>query len=331
MSVWTQKALSKLGSTQIELSANKEALNAICWMVLSMPSPESPDYKPDDPEYKALRAQASSTLEAFSQFLSTATPIELVSEVDNVFYVLRKHGEKAGLLSPPLIRAMSRYLDAYKKARGKLPWYMEWNERWIRRLYRNLKPDDSEQVCFLPSCSYRFGLTSISTLIQNPIVAIVSFASANLDDSENPLVHPTSAAADITLSRASHAIPSAQSTSSAPGESSSTKGSLLTSKFHAPPTATIQYSASVEFTLSTPMSEDAPTPQADPGPAQIGSGEVSETPAHADEDGVSETHAPVGSGGTSDANPQETELSSTGIPSLSRPAVQIFGHADPSE
>ena len=39
MSVWTQKALLKLGSTQIELSANKEALNAICWMVLSMPSP----------------------------------------------------------------------------------------------------------------------------------------------------------------------------------------------------------------------------------------------------------------------------------------------------
>ena len=159
MSVWTQKALSKLGSTQIELSANKEALNAIWWMVRSMPSPESPDYKPDDPEYKALRAQASSTLETFSQFLPTTTAIELVSEVDDVFRVLRLHGEKAGLLSPPLIREMSGYLDAYKTARGWLPGYLEYKEEWIRTLYRNLKPDDSGQVCSLPFLSYEFTLT----------------------------------------------------------------------------------------------------------------------------------------------------------------------------
>ena len=112
-----------------------------------MPAPGSPDYKPDDPEYKALRAQASSALEAFSQFLPKSAAIGLVSEVDDVFYVLHEHGEKAGLLSPPLIRAMSGYLDEYKKARGQLPWYLERSERWIRRLYRNLKPDDSEQVC----------------------------------------------------------------------------------------------------------------------------------------------------------------------------------------
>ena len=79
------------------------------------------------------------------------------------------------------------------------------------------------------------------------------------------------------------------------------------------------------------MSEDAPVLQEDPGPARADPDEVSETPAHADEDGVSETHAPVGSGGTSDANLQETELSSTKIPSIPQPAIEISGHADPSE
>ena len=159
MSVWTQKGLLKLGSTQIELSANKEALNAICWMVLSMPSPESPDYKPDDPEYQALRTQASSTLQAFSQFLPISTAIELVSEVDDVFRVLCNHGEEAALLSPPLIRAMSGYLDAYKKAHSELPDYLEYKEEWIRTLYHNLKPDQSGQVCSLPFFSYESALT----------------------------------------------------------------------------------------------------------------------------------------------------------------------------
>ena len=152
MSVWTQEARFKLGRPQTELSANKEGLEAIERMVPCMPSPGSPDYKPDDPEHQALRAQASSTLETFTQFLSTPAAIKLVSEVDDVFDVLRDHGEKAGLLSPPLIRAMSRYLDAYKKAHGKLPGYLEDKEEWISTLYRNLKPDDSEQVCLLLFC-----------------------------------------------------------------------------------------------------------------------------------------------------------------------------------
>ena len=90
MSVGTQKARFELGSTQTE-RANREALNAIEWMIKCMPSPGSPDYKPDDPEYKALRAQASSTLDVFSQFLFTATAIELVSKVDDVFDALREH------------------------------------------------------------------------------------------------------------------------------------------------------------------------------------------------------------------------------------------------
>ena len=159
MSVWTQKAHFELGSTQSERSANKKALNAIYWMLLSMPAPGSQDYKPNDTEYQALRAQASSTLEEFSQFLYTPAAIELVSEVSSVFYVLREHGEKAGFLSPPLIRAMSGYLDEYKKVQGELPWWLQEEETWIRTLYRNLKPDDSGQVRSLPFLSYESALT----------------------------------------------------------------------------------------------------------------------------------------------------------------------------
>ena len=156
MSIWTQRVRLVLTRTPCELS---EAPDAIEWIARCMPSPGSPDYKPDDPEYKALRAQASSTLEAFSQFLPKSVAIGLVSEVDDVFYVLHEHGEKAGLLSPPLIRAMSGYLDAYKKERRWLPSYLRDKEEWIRPLYHNLKPDDSEQVRSLPFFPYESALT----------------------------------------------------------------------------------------------------------------------------------------------------------------------------
>ena len=147
LSVFAQNVPPGWESTQTDVIQAIHGLSAIQCIIYCVPVPGSPDYKPDDPEYKALRAQASSTLEAFSQFLSTSAAIELVSEVDDVFRVLRYHGEKAGLLSPPLIRAMSGYLDEYEKAHGKLRVYLEDKEEWIRTLYRNLKPDDSGQVC----------------------------------------------------------------------------------------------------------------------------------------------------------------------------------------
>ena len=146
MSMLVHQVHLVLNVTTEEHSENDIALNALVLVLRSICYPGSPDYKPDDPEYKALRAHASTTLEAFSQFLSTPAAIELVWKVDNVFYVLRNHGEEAGLLSPPLIRAMSGYLDDYEKARGKLPGYLAWKAEWIRTLYRNLKPDDSGQV-----------------------------------------------------------------------------------------------------------------------------------------------------------------------------------------
>ena len=146
-------------NAQTELTKTIKALDAIPCIICFVPAPGSLDYKPDDPEYKALRAQASSTLEAFTQFLPSATGIKLAFEVNSVFHVLRDHGGKAGLLSPPLIRAMSGYLDAYKKERRWLPSYLRDKEEWIRPLYHNLKPDDSEQVCSLPFLLYESALT----------------------------------------------------------------------------------------------------------------------------------------------------------------------------
>ena len=308
MSVGTQKARFKLRSTQTE-RANKEALNAIEWMIKCMPSPGSPDYKPDDPEYQALRAQASSTLEAFSQFLSTSAAIELVSEVDDVFYVLHKHGEKAGLLSPPLIRAMSGYLDEYKNAQGKLSEYLQWSEEWITTLYRNLKPDDSGQVRPLPFFSYESALISNFTLIQNSNTAIVVSTAANAAHSGNPSVHSAVAAVDITTNCASNSISSVQGTSSARPEVSRPEASLLT-PFPAPLTAQIEESASVERTQGISRAEDTPTPQKDSGYARADPDEVSETPAQ------------VGSGGTSNTNLQETQSPSTEVSSILPSAVE---------
>ena len=152
-------------------------------------------------------------------------------------------------------------------------------------------------------------------------------ASANAADSDNPPVSSSSVAADTSTHRASTTITSVHTINSAGPDPEA----LPLTSFPAPSTAPIHESDSAEPTQSAPMSEDALAPQADPAPVQIDSGEVSETPAHPDEDGVSETPPLVSSGGTSDANPQETELSSTEIPSIPQPAIEISGHADPSE
>ena len=167
ISIWAQNVCSGLESSRINVSKTNEALDAIECIISCVPPPGSPDYKPDDPKYQALRSQASSTLEAFSQFLPSATGIKLAFEVDSVFHVLRDHGGKARLLSPPLIRAMSGYLDAYKKAQRGSDFYdfMRFHEEWIRPLYRNLKPDNSGRVRLLPFPSYKIALTSNFTLV----------------------------------------------------------------------------------------------------------------------------------------------------------------------
>ena len=120
-----------------------------------------------------------------------------------------------------------------------------------------------------------------------------------------------------------------------PQETESPSGSFpdvprLTSLL-APSTPQIQESASVERTQGVPRAEDTPALQEDPGPACADPDEVSEALARPDQDGVSETPALVGSVVTSNANPQETELSSPKVPSIPQPSVKLPCHANPSE
>ena len=134
MSACTRNMSPGWESTQTELTKTKKALEAIRCIIRCVPAPGSPDYKPNDPEYQALRAQAFSTLEVFSQFLHTPASVGQVWEVEDIFDLLREHGEKAGLLSPSLIGAMSAYLDAYKEAYGELHRYLKLKEEWITTL-----------------------------------------------------------------------------------------------------------------------------------------------------------------------------------------------------
>ena len=100
-----------------------------------------------------------------------------------------------------------------------------------------------------------------------------------------------------------------QETESPSGSFPDASRSRLTS-LPAPSTARAPKSAPAEPTLSAPMSEDAPALHEDPGPAR------------ADPDEVSETPAPVGSGVTSNANPQETESPSTEVSLTPQCAVE---------
>ena len=305
-----QKVPPGWNSTQTEVRKIKEALMAITCTIYCASSQESSDGKPDDPEYQALRAQVSRTLEEFSHFLTTRAAVDLAVNVDGVFDGLYAPGEKAGLLFPSLIRAMAGYLDAFKNAPDQLSWeYVKGHEEWIRPLYRKLKPADSEQVRSVSTC--KLSLISVLTLVQNPsLVVAVASTSVDTDDLENPQAQLTFAAADTTTNHASTAIPSAQSTSSARPEGSYPEVLPLTS-FPAPSSTPIQEFAFEEPTPSAPRSEDSPAPQEDPFPARANPDEVSETPA------------PVGLCGTSnDVNPQETESSSTVVSLTPQCAVE---------
>ena len=295
---------------------------AITCTIYCASSQGSSDGKPDDPEYQALRAQVSRTLEEFSHFLSTQAAVDLAVNVDGVFDGLYALGEKAGLLFPSLIRAMAGYLDAFLNAPDHLSWdYVKGHEEWIRPLYRNLKPDASEQVCPLPTCSCKLSLTWVLTLVQNspPAVAVAS-TSVDTDDLEDPLAQSTSPAADITTNHASTAIPSPQSTSSARPAGSFPEVLPLTS-FPAPSFTPIQEFALVEPSPSAPRSEDSPAPQEDPVPVRTNPDEVSERPA------------PVGLCGTSnDVHSQEMESLSTVVSLTPQCAVERSSSiADPSE
>ena len=122
-------------------------------------------------------------------------------------------------------------------------------------------------------------------------------------------MHSSFSEADTAPSKASGAQSSSEASSSARLEVSRPEESLLT-PFPAPSTTQNQESASVEHTQGVPRAEDTPTPQDDSGYAR------------ADPDEVSETPASVGSGGTSNANLQETESPSTEVSSILPSAVE---------
>ena len=143
-------------------------------------------------------------------------------------------------------------------------------------------------------------------------------------------MHSSFSEADTAPSKASGAQSSSEASSSARLEVSHPEASPLTS-FPAPSTAQIQETASVERTQGVPRAEDTRAIQEDSGYARADPDEVSNALARADQDGVSQIPALVGSGNPSNANPQEMELSSTKIISTPQPAVEISGHADPSE
>ena len=144
-------------------------------------------------------------------------------------------------------------------------------------------------------------------------------ASADAVDSDNPPVPSAVAAADITTNCASDSIPSVQGASSARPEESGAEASPLTS-LPAPSTPQIQETASVEPAQSVSMAEDTPAPQEDSGYARPDPADVSATPAH------------VGSGGTSNANLQETQSPSTEVSPRLPSAVELSSSlADTSE
>lgn len=140
-SIWTQEVDRRLDDIETSMEKFKRSLFAIKSMIHFL---GSQDFKPDDEQYKSMKAQTISALHAFARFLSTPVADDLVSEVDDVFFELRRHGEEAGLLLPVLIRAMSDYLDAFENAHDELPRYLEKKEKWIQKLRRNL--EKSEQV-----------------------------------------------------------------------------------------------------------------------------------------------------------------------------------------
>ncbi|RDX49688.1 hypothetical protein OH76DRAFT_506740 [Lentinus brumalis] len=161
VSVYIGDALKGLEGTIIDYASIERALIALPNIIYYIPSRTGSDYKCDDPEYKAIQSQAARALEAFSIFLpaSPSSAKECAFEVHNVLNALREHGERAGLMSVELRRAIVRYWDS---ANEEIPWYLRKKEQpeWIQTLRREM--DDSGQK--LPA-----GVASTSGGIADPL------------------------------------------------------------------------------------------------------------------------------------------------------------------
>ncbi len=159
ISTYIGDILKGLEGTIIEDAKVERALIALPIIIYCIPSRTGSDYKCDDPEYKAIQSQAARALEAFSIFLpaSPSSAKQCAFEVHNVLNALREHGERAGLMSVELRRAIVRYWDSRNE---EIPWYLRKKEEpeWIQTLRREM--DDSGQVRMRRLCPSTRSLTS---------------------------------------------------------------------------------------------------------------------------------------------------------------------------
>ncbi|RPD63451.1 hypothetical protein L227DRAFT_390204 [Lentinus tigrinus ALCF2SS1-6] len=146
-------------TTDDSASSTCRALHALRCIVYCVPSLESPDYEHVD--YQTVQKHAVDGLDALSTFLSRPEAYEFDWDIDCVFDVLRKHGERAMLISQTLVQAIVDYRDAaYKRKHGDIPWYWYTNEEWIQKLKRDFKLENySEQT----SAAASVASTSTST------------------------------------------------------------------------------------------------------------------------------------------------------------------------
>ncbi|RPD67899.1 hypothetical protein L226DRAFT_527579 [Lentinus tigrinus ALCF2SS1-7] len=165
-------------------------VDSLQFTVVCIPSPSSPDYKPNDPEYQAV-----------------------------VFNALRElHEKNADLLSPKLIEAMSKFLDMTHENER---W--EWgdgrrNADWITALKHNLL-DDSEQGQ-IPAAdnvqSTSLGTSATLPPVVDSTLVITVPGTSSPADSAHHAIQGTSPASRNS-SPASMTSPGSKSTMGSPG------------------------------------------------------------------------------------------------------------------
>ena len=131
------------------------ALRAIECVILCLPSPASPDYKPDDSQYQDIQAGAVRSLEAFSRLLNRPRAVEFRREIEDVFHTIRfrNYGDQATQITPKVVEAMAHFVDICEKKRpGEADTLMKYYVHWIRGLKRDL--DSSVQVWWLLVCGH---------------------------------------------------------------------------------------------------------------------------------------------------------------------------------
>ncbi len=164
VSAYFDDTLEGLEGTIQDSKSTLRALETLQSIIYCVPLRTGSDYKCDEPEYKAIQSQAYRALEAFSTFLSTPPcAFKLMSVHDysicRVLCALRAHGERAGLMSAELRRAIVGYHNAYWRAHDIYPWWEVLGKEWVQKLKREL--DNLGQVRMRRPCPSTCSLTSV--------------------------------------------------------------------------------------------------------------------------------------------------------------------------